>query len=189
MYFMKRELSDICSISSGVILRRFEAEGNGTPIKCLSLKSVEQEGINSDYLREIVVDTSKVDNLVTTKPNQIVIKSIQPFLSSLIIDENPLLVPSQLYLIDCDKTVVFPEFLQILLQGKEIQQKLLNCKRGNYISRITKNDLYKIEIDLPSLESQRKILELVSLQKEKIAKLKLLIKKEESVLDYIITNG
>ena len=185
---MKKKLSDICTISSGVILRRFETQENGTLFQCLSLKSIEQEGVNPDNLREIVVDTSKVDKLVTTKPNQIVIKSVQPFLSALIMEKTPLLVPSQLYLIGCDENIVFPEYLQALLQSKAIQDQLAIHNRRRMFSRITKMDLYKVEIDLPSLERQKEILELVSLQKEKIKKLKLLIEKEQTVLDYIVTN-
>lgn len=58
---------------------------------------------------------------------------------------------------------VLPSYLAWFLRSETVRQHFDSCRKGSYIQLIRRSDLAEIEVPLPSLEEQRRIVEVAAL--------------------------
>jgi restriction endonuclease S subunit len=98
---------------------------------------------------------------------------------------------SHFFVLRPKKKIILQEYLWWVLNLKDTHQKLQKFLKGTMMSFISKSDFESIEIRIPSLEEQKKIVELIKLrEQERILTQKLEEKKEkllEAVFDELIS--
>lgn len=92
-----------------------------------------------------------------------------------------------------DKSIVFPEFLCWYLNLSATLQKLSDFAVGTSMPSITKAMLEGVEINLPALDIQKKIVDVAELQKKERLLYEGITFRRKQIIDYklknIITNG
>jgi len=81
-----------------------------------------------------------------------------------------------------NKTIHLPEFFRFYLRSKSIRRKIAVLAQGSTRFNISKNEVMKTLIFIPSFSEQRKISELFSLIEERIETQKKIIEKYESLI-------
>ena len=83
-----------------------------------------------------------------------------------------------------DKSAILPEFVAWYLNLPTIQNTLAAQARGTSIMSISKMALGELEIPIPSIDKQKKYIELSKLQKREQELYKAIAEKRKQVLDY-----
>jgi len=85
-------------------------------------------------------------------------------------------VASSMFIVLCiiDKNKILPEYLAWFINHPKTQSILSGCSKGTALPSVTKDDVGKLEILIPSVEQQKSVLKVYELfQKERQLKLKL----------------
>ena len=83
-----------------------------------------------------------------------------------------------------DKSAILPEFVAWYLNLPTVQNTLATQARGTSIMSISKATLGELEIPIPSIERQKKYIELSKLQKREQELYKAIAERRKQVLDY-----
>lgn len=83
-----------------------------------------------------------------------------------------------------DKSAILPEFVEWYLNLPTIQTALAAQARGTSIMSISKATLGELEIPIPSIERQKKYIELSKLQKREQQLYAAIAEKRRQILDY-----
>ena len=83
-----------------------------------------------------------------------------------------------------DKSAILPEFVAWYLNLPTVQNTLALQARGTSIMSISKATLGDLEIPVPSVERQKKYIELSKLQKREQELYKTIAKRHKQILDY-----
>jgi type I restriction enzyme M protein len=163
-----KHLKDIVNeIRPGVTLTRFKVEsGDGELVKVLSIKDINQDAI---YLSPEIGDETEVkdasslgkyvlrdgDVVISTKGSAIKTAAFR--------GTNELVANSNLSVIRCDESIMIPEYLTIFLKSEQAIHELQMKSKGSGILSLSTTDIGMIEVPVPSLETQKK---LITLHKE-----------------------
>jgi len=83
--------------------------------------------------------------------------------------ENGLMIASSLfYVINVNPKILLNEYLAYFLNSSKIHNKLIILGSGATIRSLPKNELYNLKIDIPSLEEQKKIIQIANTMKKDI---------------------
>ena len=100
------------------------------------------------------------------------------------IEQNCVASPSFLVIRINDKSAILPEFVAWYLNLSTTQKALAAQARGTSIMSISKATLGELEIPIPSIDRQRKYIELAALQKCEVALYKTIAEKRTQLLEY-----
>lgn len=189
------KLNDIAIISTGLVLSRKKADFNPVKTyKVLTLKSFEEDGwINKEELDKF--DSSEVlSEQYITKKDDVVIRLSSPNTAIYIgKHEEGMVIPSLFIVIRAKSNKVIPEFLAIYLNSEKIKRKLSQASIGSAISVVKASTLKGLEIEMPSIQHQQKVVKLHSLIQSERRLYKQLIESKEkmyhTIIDKVIEGG
>lgn len=170
------KLFDIAHARVGLALARKRAKDYDSekyPYNMLTLRAF----IAPNKIEESALDTFLAKEELTsdylTEKDDIIIRMRMPALAVHISSPRwvNLVIPAFMMVIKVkDKSIVDPEFLTIYLNSDKIQQQLSDFATGTNIEMISRRDLAKLEIKLPSLAKQLEFVRYYnnSLQEQKL---------------------
>jgi len=177
---LKKKLKNIASISTG-LYKKPHPVGS---VYNLHGKHFDKQGFlkkNALLSKDILMDEKIEKHLLQDKDILFIAKGDNN--RACIFDESiGLATASSLFLvIRVDKNRIIPNYLQWLLNSSRTQKKLKQFSKGSHIPSISKKLLKELEIDIPSMEIQQKILNINDLwnqEKQIIQKITMLKEKQ-----------
>lgn len=174
------KLNNIATIQTGVFakttpnpdalyLQQSDFDGNG------ELRNTVQPTIIADNQKHLL---TAGDLLLASKGNNNICVIIPE------IEQKCVASPSFLVIRLHDKSAILPEFVAWYLNLPTIQNTLAAQARGTSIMSISKATLGELEMPIPSIERQKKYIELSKLQKRERELYKAIAEKRKQVLDY-----
>jgi hypothetical protein len=161
---MKAILNNIASVQTGYSFRsRLETLGDG-PISVIQMKDLSAENrVDCRGLARIDLDKLKEHHLVT--PRDLVFRSRGQITTSAILLDDPgkAVVAAPLLWIRIKDKSVLPEYLNWFINQTDAQSYLASRAKGTAQKMISKQALENMEVFVPPLERQKKIIELAAL--------------------------
>jgi restriction endonuclease S subunit len=163
-------LSEVAKISSGFLFRgekKFSGEGSCFPV--IQANDISDENaIQWDLLKESVIDMRKTECVV--QEGDVLVRSKGQPHAAILVDHpsRDAVVGSQFFILRVNGNKVLPEYLAWYLNQKPAQGYLNQLSAGTNIKHINKKTLSALEIQIPDLTIQKKIVQVYNLgQKEK----------------------
>lgn len=174
------KLHNIATIQTGVFaktspnpnalyLQQSDFDGNG------ELRNTAQPTIVADNPRHLL---TAGDLLLASKGNNNICVIIPE------IEQNCVASPSFLVIRLYDKSAILPEFVAWYLNLPTTQNALATQARGTSIMSISKATLGELEIPIPSIEKQKKYIELSKLQKREQQLYAAIAERRRRILEY-----
>ena len=192
---MIAKISDFADIQGGLVLSRKEAKGSDSEFfsyKRLTVRSLEEKNILETTALEDFHAVDSLDNALFTEENDIVIRLSFP-MNPVLIDHRTrgLLVPSQLAVIRVKSTEqILPDYLRVFLTQRSVQDIILNQENGSAQKSIKVKTISHLEIPIPDLSTQSKIVQIDALNRKREFLYLSLIEQEhilaESLIEKII---
>ena len=158
---IKFQIKEIFEVRTGALLNRVKS-AQETPLKtkAFNLRSIENLTIIEKNI-EIIFLEKEISEEFYSKPGDILFKVVSPYSTSYIGENNTnILVPSNFFILRLKKKFqndVIPEYVSYLLNSKEVLSKIKRMAQGNAaVISLKKMDLECLEIELPSVEKQKK---------------------------------
>ncbi|QUH18957.1 restriction endonuclease subunit S [Alkaliphilus sp. B6464] len=189
------KLGDIATISTGVVVSRKKADFSPVKTyKMLTLKSFEENGwVNKKELDKF--DSLEVlSEQYLTQNGDVVIRLSSPNTTIYIEEkESGLVITSLFAVIRAKNNKIIPDFLAIYLNSQKTKKRLSQASIGSAISIVKTSTLKELEIQVPSIQHQQKVVKLHSLiQRERKLYMQLLEDKEKmyhAIIDQVIEGG
>lgn len=163
----RKRLSDIAAIQVGYTFRsRIEANPEGNAL-VIQMKDIRDDGVvDLDTLTRTFLDDFKDTQLAVA--NDIVFRARGQNNTAGIMgaDINNAIVAAPLIRIRITKAIAYPRYVMWFINQPDSQKKLASNAKGTSLKMISKEDLEQLEISLPSIEQQQRIVE-ISLLEEK----------------------
>ncbi len=188
---MIAKISDFSDIQGGLVLSRKEAKGSDEKYysyKRLTVRSLEEKNIIATSSLEDFHSTEALDNALFTEENDIVIRLSFP-MNPVLIDCHTcgLLVPSQLAVIRVKNTTkVLPDYLRVYLTQKNTQDIISNQENGSAQKSIKVRTISQLELPIPDLSTQEKIIQIENLSRKRELLYLSLIEQEHTLTDILI---
>lgn len=153
-----KQLNEITEIILGYTFRnslKSQEDGNSFVVQA---RNVSEDIIikNEDFLK-INLENNRTKSFA--KNNDIVLSSRGIFKSSVVKSESDSIIASaSVYLLRLKTTEVIPEYLSIYLNSEFVQKKINEKITGAVIKSLLKKDVAEIEVIIPDLEDQKKII-------------------------------
>lgn len=80
--------------------------------------------------------------------------------------DGPVVATAPLYVFRLQVDEALPDYLAWWINRGEVQEKLANEARGSYIPTVSKETFARLELPLPSLETQKRVAEVQSLRRQ-----------------------
>lgn len=177
------ELSKVCDISAGVVLRRKEAQSKSEIVKTykvITLKSFEDDGwINLEYLDDFN-SVELLDDRYITKKNDILIRLSNPYTAIQVKAEQAgFVIPSLFAIVRLNQKEIDPGYLSFMLNSDTIKQSYFKNAMGITIPVIRMQTIRETQILLVSTSEQHTISKISDLMiKEKRLHQQLILEKE-----------
>jgi len=159
----KLQLNEIVDIISGMAFRSNDADPKGS-IPVINASSIIAGSILSDFSKLPKISELPMRSPAVVQDNDLLMVSRSvpgnPFKTSLIKTDTPIVATSSLYIIRVKDKSISPEYLNYFLNSKQFQQEVIENARGSTIAHISRRILEEIQIPLPDKEHQRSIVEL-----------------------------
>jgi len=179
-------VNDICiSIERGTVLK-LDPDGD---IPVLGPASIRANTIDpSKFNRTSEFNVTRPP--VYAKKNGVVFNNISSYLgaAALVEDEMPIAINQHIILITPKTNIVTPQYLAIALNSKMVNEYILKSSTGAVIPSITLSKLKDIQVPVPDLETQQKIVQSTRNIQTEIAEHEETIKTLESRLKSVIDN-
>lgn len=181
------KLSDICDIRSGYTKFKITKKSELGNYKILQLRSVDGQGI-LNINEAIRFHDERIDDTHILKYEEILIRAKGSPSSAGYVNGSikNTVASSQFFRITVKenrKNIVVPEYLWWFLNQKPSQDYFANHSAGSAQSSINKRTLSNTEIFLPSLNKQKKVVELNQLRIEEKRLMVDLIERKERVFN------
>lgn len=195
MHFQNIKISDIGSITTGLVVKRKEAESPVHTVKSykmLTLKSFEPDGwLNTEEL-EVFQSAVELDDKYLTRKGDVIIRLSYPHTAIVIGKEQEgYLIPSLFVIVRLDIDYLNPEYLSIYLNSENMKRFYAKRAIGSAIQIIKTSMLKEIIVSFPEMEKQKKIVEFNRLIiKEKILLTRLMEEKtkyNKEIINSLIT--
>ncbi|MDD2445951.1 MAG: restriction endonuclease subunit S [Clostridia bacterium] len=182
------KFKDIADIKSGLVLSRKRADIKDKIVryKQLTLKSIDVLGSIDFNLCEDFFSKEKLSKDYLTHKNDIIIKLTEPFTAVLICEDNENLVVSSNFAIIRNIKNIDRNYLKYYLNYGNGKKEIYNNLQGSIIKSIKTTNLQAIAIDIPILKNQKRIIEILDLQEEKLRLCKKLENAEKQKFNYFI---
>lgn len=166
----------MATISTGLVTARKQDRMPGKDslkYKMLNLKAVNDEGYIEDTLLEDFWAKERLKSGYLTQAGDIVVRLTTPFTAVLIDKEHTgFIIPSHFVVIRTDSRQILPEYLNWFLNEDRVRQELHQNLSSTMIGTVKPKVYACLEIDLITLEEQKKIAELYKLSKKELRLLK-----------------
>lgn len=167
----------MATISTGLVTARKQDRMPGKDslkYKMLNLKAVNDEGYIEDTLLEDFWAKERLKSGYLTQAGDIVVRLTTPFTAVLIDKEHTgFIIPSHFVVIRTDsRRQILPEYLNWFLNADRVRQELHQNLSSTMIGTVKPKVYACLEIDLITLEEQKKIAELYKLSKKELRLLK-----------------
>ena len=191
------KLKNISTIRTGLVTTRKKAtivDSEIIPYKVITLKSFNPNGsLRVDNL-DTFISKEKIKETYLTQVDDVLIRLREPNIAINITEENSgLVIPSFVASIRVDKTKVDNKFLTYYLNSTIAKRALNSSITGTAINMIKTKELENLDIQLPSLQEQKKIVEFLDLTSKEINLLEELKNQKEKyykeVFNNILKNG
>ena len=191
------KLKDISNLRTGLVTARKKASAvdrETFDYKAVTLKSFNRNGsLSVEYLDDFTAKEEIKKNYLT-QYNDILVRLREPNIAVLIDENNiDLLIPSVVATIRIDSDSVDSKFLTYYLNSTTAKRALNSSITGTAINMIKTKELEDLQIKLPSLEEQKKIVEFLDLTNKEIDLLEELKNQKEKyyseVFNNILKNG
>ena len=183
------KLKDIANIKVGLPLVRKKGalyDDIFFEYKMVTLKSFSKDGTLLKNELDTFISKEKLKDKYLTKKGDILIRLREPYIAVSIDNElDNLLVPAFIAIIS-PKIKLNSNYLSYYINSNYIQHKLQKLTKGTTINMIKAKDLGEIEIFLPPLQKQNKIVSLMQLANKEIKLLKDLADKKEKLKNQIL---
>lgn len=159
----KLQLNEIVDIISGMAFSSRDADPKGS-IPVINASTIIAGSILSDFSKLPKISELPMRSPAVVRDNDLLMVSRSvpgnPFKTSLIKTDAPIVATSSLYIIRVKDKSISPEYLNYFLNSKQFQQEVIENARGSTIAHISRRILEEIQISLPDNERQRSIVEL-----------------------------
>jgi len=166
----------LATISTGLVTARKQDRMPGKDslkYKMLNLKAVNDEGYIEDTLLEDFWAKERLKSGYLTQAGDIVVRLTTPFTAVLIDKEHTgFIIPSHFVVIRTDSRQILPEYLNWFLNEDRVRQEMHQNLSSTMIGTVKPKVYACLEIDLITLEEQKKIAELYKLSKKELRLLK-----------------
>ncbi len=191
------KLKDISNLRTGLVTARKKASAvdeETFSYKAVTLKSFNRNGCLSVEYLDGFTSKEKIKKNYLTQYNDILVRLREPNIAVLIDEDNiDLLIPSLVATVRVDSDSVDCRFLTYYLNSTTAKRALNSSITGTAINMIKTKELEDLEIKLPSLEEQKKIVEFLDLTNKEIDLLEELKNQKEKyyseVFNNILKNG
>lgn len=190
-------LKDISNLRTGLVTARKKAsvvDRETFNYKAVTLKSFNRNGFLSvEYLDDFTAK-EQINANYLTHYNDILVRLREPNIAVLIDGDNlDLLIPSFVAIIRVDSDSVDSKFLTYYLNSTIVKRALKAHITGTAINMIKTKELENLQIKLPSLQEQKKIVKFLDLTNKEIGLLEELKNQKEKyyseVFNNILKNG
>lgn len=177
-------LTSICSIHSGFTARaRLEsAESDG--VLTIQLRDIAQDG-STDFGRLTRVRVDAVSDRYLVRPGDVVFRSRGEWNTASAIDESlpePALAVMPLFILRPKAKVVVPEFLAWTINQAPAQRHFEGEAQGGSMRMISRSTLETLDLDVPALATQKRIVEIDRLaRRERLLALELAEKHRQII--------
>lgn len=165
MNFEKRKIGDIASITTGLVVKRKQAELPEEAIKkykMLTLKSFEQDGwLNTEELEDFE-SNEILDDKYLTQEGDVIVRLSYPN-TAIVIDNKDnvgLLIPSLFTVIRLETDILIPEYLSIYLNSDKMKRFYAKRLIGSAIQIIKTSMLRDVVVRFPNINQQKKVVEI-----------------------------
>jgi restriction endonuclease S subunit len=179
----KIKLKELVDIRVGLPLERKKAKltsAEQIPYKALTLKSFGDVVAYDELPYEEFIADSKIDSKYITAENNVIVRLRAPNNAIFINNKNAGLVASSLMVIieSLYPNVLDSKFLAYYLNSQYVQNQLLKNSQGTSIIMTKRTDLLELDISLPTLAEQHKIISYIELANQEINLLQKLTTKK-----------
>ncbi len=164
MNFEKRKIGDIASITTGLVVKRKQAElpeEAKKKYKMLTLKSFEQDGwLNVEELEDFE-SNEILDDKYLTQEGDVIVRLSYPNTAIVIDKDNVgLLIPSLFTVIRLETDILIPEYLSIYLNSDKMKRYYSKRLIGSAIQIIKTSILRNVIVRFPDINQQKKVVEI-----------------------------
>ena len=191
------KLKEIADIRTGLVLSRKKASlSDDVKIhyKQITLKSFSNTtSLTLDYIDDFV-STEEIADTYLSHVGDVVVRLREP-ITAVYIDESAkkMVIPSLMVIVRVESSMMYGEFLAYYINSTISQQMLEKEIKGTTIAAIKTKDLEDLELVLPSLEDQKKVVAFMNLSQNEMELLDKLKKEKQqfsyAVLDTIIQSN
>jgi|SRR5690554_2103492 len=178
---MKVKLKNIVDAQFGLVLNRKEDKSMTSKIKyrVLQSKSVKDNLIDLENV-SCFHSKEEIDDDYFTKTKDILFKVTEPFDTVLINDATSgLLVAANFIVLRVKSKKIYAKFLHWYLGRLNTKNKIKLLTQGTSIISIRTSDLLELNIDIPALDKQKRIMEFLELSEKELILLKGLLNNKE----------
>jgi len=191
------KLKDISNLRTGLVTARKKASAideETYSYRAVTLKSFNRNGCLSVKYLDNFTAKEEINENYLTQYNDILVRLREPNFAVLIDEDNiNLLIPSLVATIRVVSDSVDSKFLTYYLNSTVVKRALNSSITGTAINMIKTKELENLEIQIPSLEEQKKIVEFLDLTSKEINLLEELKNQKEKyyqeVFNNILKNG
>ena len=167
-------LNSISEIRMGATLRGRDAtrpDPNGS-YRFIRIGDISQEGTfkPNDFIR--IQPNEKVNPELLLRSGDVLFPNRGTRTTAIAYrsDDDPTIVGAQFFIVRPDTIRLLPEYLAWYLRSEEVARHFDARRKGSYIKIIQRSDLAELEIPVPSLETQNRIVEInkLSLQEREL---------------------
>ena len=176
-------LDELVSVKTGLVLARKQAKHPSDEIakyRQLNLKAIDSKGyIDENNLEEFCAN-ERLKAEYLTQPGDVIVRLTTPY-TAVLIDEDfaGMVIPSHFVVIRTRGKKILPEYLYWLLNTEKVKASILQNVSSIMIGTVKPASYAEMEIELLTLDEQRKISELNLLAKKEIHLLDRLIGQKE----------
>jgi len=191
------KLKEIANIRTGLVLSRKKASLSADvkiQYKQITLKSFSNTtSLTLDYIDNFV-STEEIADTYLSRVGDVVVRLREP-ITAVYIDESAknMVIPSLVAIVRVESRMMYGEFLAYYINSTASQKMLEKEIKGTTIAAIKTKDLEELEVVLPSLEEQKKVVAFMKLSQNEMELLDKLKKEKQqfsrAVLDTIIQSN
>jgi len=191
------KLKDVSNLRTGLVTARKKAsvvDNKTMSYKVVTLKSFNHNGSLIVNNLDTFISKEEIKEIYLTQTNDVLIRLREPNIAIHVNkDDIGLVVPSFVASIRVDETKINSKFLTYYLNSNIVKKALNSSVAGTAIGMIKTKELEELEIKLPSLEEQKKIVKFLDLTNKEIDLLEELKNQKEKyyseVFNNILKNG
>lgn len=176
-------LDDLVSVKTGLVLARKQAKHPSDVIakyRQLNLKAIDSKGYIDENILEEFCANERLKAEYLTQPGDVIVRLTTPYTAVLIDEEFAgMVIPSHFIVIRTRGKKILPEYLYWLLNTDKVKSSLLQNVSSIMIGTVKPASYAEMEIELLTLEEQRKISDMNMLAKKEIHLLDRLMGQKE----------
>ena len=176
-------LDDLVSVKTGLVLARKQAKHPSDVIakyRQLNLKAIDSKGYIDENILEEFCANERLKAEYLTQPGDVIVRLTTPYTAVLIDEEFAgMVIPSHFIVIRTRGKKILPEYLYWLLNTDKVKSSLLQNVSSIMIGTVKPASYAEMEIELLTLEDQRKISDMNMLAKKEIHLLDRLMGQKE----------